>query len=70
MSGGSWKTSHTGRLPFWVDQLLGGRPFINERRILYQPIQANVLLQRIEFQVVGVSIEVSEFGLDELIPRL
>ena len=44
--------------------------FINERRVLYQPIQANVLLQRIEFQVVGVSIEVSEFGLDELIPRL
>jgi hypothetical protein len=43
---------------------------INERRVLYQPILADVVLQSIEFQLVGVSVDVSEFTLDELIPRL
>ncbi len=44
--------------------------FINERRVLYQPIQRDLRLQDIRFQVVGVSVNVTEFTLDELIPRL
>jgi hypothetical protein len=44
--------------------------FINDRRVLYQPILSAVMLQRIQFQVVGATIDVSEFTLDELIPRL
>ena len=44
--------------------------FINERRVLYQPILPDVLLERIQFQVVGASVDVSEFILNELIPRL
>ena len=44
--------------------------FVNERRVLYQPILSDVVLQKIHFQVVGASIDVSEFTLDELIPRL
>jgi hypothetical protein len=44
--------------------------FVNERRALYQPILSDAKLQRIQFQVVGASIDVSEFTLDELIPRL
>ena len=41
--------------------------FINERRVLYQPILSDLLLQKIQFQVVGSSIDVSEFTLNELI---
>jgi len=44
--------------------------FVNERRVLYQPTLSDVMLQNIHFQVVGASIDVSEFTLDELIPRL
>jgi hypothetical protein len=44
--------------------------FVNERRVVYQPILPDVQLQTIQFQVVGASIDVSEFTLDELIPRL
>jgi hypothetical protein len=44
--------------------------FINDRRVLYQPILSAVMLQRIQFQVVGATIDVSEFTLDHLIPRL
>jgi hypothetical protein len=44
--------------------------FINERRVLYQPIHPELKLQDIHFQVVGVSVNVTEFALDELIPRL
>ena len=43
--------------------------FINGRRVLYQPILPDLLLQAIRFQVVGASINVSEFSLDELLPR-
>ena len=51
---------------------VGGRleVFINERRVLYQPILPELMLQKIQFQVVGASIDVTEFTLDELIPRL
>ena len=51
---------------------VGGRmeAFINERRVLYQPILSDLLLEKIQFQVVGASIDVSEFTLNELIPRL
>jgi hypothetical protein len=38
--------------------------------VLYQPILSAVMLQRIQFQVVGATIDVSEFTLDELIRRL
>jgi hypothetical protein len=44
--------------------------FINERRVLYQPILADVVLHAIEFQIVGASTNVTEFALDELIPKL
>ena len=44
--------------------------FVNERRILYQPIPAELMLQSIRFQVVGTSVNVTELTLDELIPRL
>jgi hypothetical protein len=44
--------------------------FVNERRVVYQPVLSDVMLQEISFQVVGASIDVSEFTLDELIPRL
>jgi hypothetical protein len=44
--------------------------FVNERRVLYQPILSDVMLLKIQFQVVGASVDVSEFTLDELIPRL
>ncbi len=44
--------------------------FVNERRVLYQPILSEVMLQKIQFQVVGATIDVNEFTLDELIPRL
>jgi hypothetical protein len=44
--------------------------FINQRRVLYQPILPDLLLHTIRFQVVGASVEVTEFTLDELIPRL
>jgi hypothetical protein len=44
--------------------------FANERRVVYQPILSDVMLERIQFQVVGVSVDVSDFTLDELIPRL
>jgi hypothetical protein len=44
--------------------------FVNERRVLYQPVLSDVLLQNIHFQVVGASVDVNEFTLDELIPRL
>ncbi len=44
--------------------------FLNERRILYQPIPSDLMLQSIRFQVVGASVDVTEFTLDELIPRL
>jgi hypothetical protein len=44
--------------------------FVNERRVLYQPILPDVMLQTIHFQVVGTTADVSEFTLDELIRRL
>jgi hypothetical protein len=44
--------------------------FVNERRVVYQPVLHDAMLQKISFQVVGASIEVSDFTLDELIPRL
>lgn len=44
--------------------------FVNERRVIYQPILPDVILQSIRFQAVGTSIDVTEFTLDELIPRL
>ena len=44
--------------------------FVNERRVIYQPILPEVMLQNIHFQAVGASIDVTEFTLDELIPRL
>jgi hypothetical protein len=44
--------------------------FVNERRVLYQPILPDVMLQTIHFQVVGATTDVSEFTLDELIRRL
>ncbi len=44
--------------------------FVNGRRILYQPILPDLKLQSIRFQAVGTSINVSEFTVDELIPRL
>jgi len=44
--------------------------FVNERRVIYQPILPEVILQSIHFQAVGTSIDVTEFTLDELIPRL
>ena len=43
---------------------------INERRVLYQPTRPDVPLRRISFQLVGTTVDVSEFTLDELIPRL
>jgi hypothetical protein len=44
--------------------------FINDRHVLYQPIRPDLLLHTIRFQVVGASTDVTEFTLDELIPRL
>ncbi len=44
--------------------------FINERRVLYQPIRPDLRLQDMRLQVVGASVNVTEFALDELIPRL
>ena len=44
--------------------------FVNGRRVLYQPILPDLKLQSIRFQAVGTSIDVTEFTLDELIPRL
>jgi hypothetical protein len=44
--------------------------FVNDRRVLYQPILADVVLQAIQFQMVGASTDVSQFALDELIPKL
>jgi hypothetical protein len=44
--------------------------FVNERRVIYQPILPEVTLQSIHFQAVGTSIDVTEFILDEPIPRL
>jgi len=44
--------------------------FVNERRILYQPIDPGVLLRGIHFQAVGTTVDVNRFALDELLPRL
>ena len=44
--------------------------FVNGRRVLYQPILSDAMLQQIHFQVVGATVDVSEFTLDELIPHL
>ena len=43
---------------------------INGRRVLYQPIDRELMLRQVRLQVVGVTMEVSEFIFDELIPRL
>ena len=42
--------------------------FINGRRILYQPILADLKLQSIRFQAVGTSIYVSEFTVQRTNP--
>jgi hypothetical protein len=44
--------------------------FLNERRVVYQPIPRDLKLQDIRFQIVGLSADVDEFALEELIPRL
>ena len=44
--------------------------FVNERRVVYQPIPGDLKLERIQFQVVGAAVDVSELTLDELISRL
>jgi hypothetical protein len=44
--------------------------FVNERRVIHQPVLPEVTLQSIHFQAVGTSIDVTQFTLDELIPRL
>lgn len=44
--------------------------FVNERRVVYQPIPRDLKLQDIRFQIVGLSADVTEFALEELIPRL
>jgi hypothetical protein len=44
--------------------------YVNARQVLYQPIVADITLQTIQFQEVGATTDVSEFALDELIPRL
>ena len=44
--------------------------FINGRRVLDQPIDRELMLRQIRLQVVGVTMEASEFIFDELIPRL
>jgi hypothetical protein len=44
--------------------------FVNGRRVLYQPIDRELMLRHVQLQAVGVTIEISEFSFDELIPRL
>jgi hypothetical protein len=44
--------------------------FLNGNRVLYHPKQPDVLIRIIRFQGVGATIDVTEFTLDELIPRL
>jgi hypothetical protein len=44
--------------------------FVNNERVIYQPLLSDVMLQKIQFQVVGASVNVSEFTLDELVRRL
>jgi hypothetical protein len=44
--------------------------FVNGRRVLYQPLDRELMLRQVRLQVVGVATEVSEFTFDELIPRL
>ena len=62
-----------GKTPQAIRFLRVGRQmevFINERRVLYQPTLGDLRLQSVRFQVVGASVNVNEFTLDELIPRL
>lgn len=44
--------------------------FINDRRILYRPVDPTFELHQIRFQSVGMTIEIDEFILAELIPRV
>ncbi len=61
------KTPHTVRFVRVGGQI---EVLIDDRRVLYQPIRPDLRLQDLRFQVVGASVNVTEFALDELIPRI